>query len=73
MVRRIILTFLARFQNIENPQAPSSRPTPLGFQNKRYAHLPPPPPPPMGLELDKVVSALSTLTSIIQNMNTKVQ
>ena len=58
---------------MDNLQTQTSRPTPHGFQNQRYAQRPPPPPPSISLELDKVVSALSTLTSVVQNVNIRVQ
>ena len=60
-----------RSQNAENPQVQSSRPTPPGFQNRRYAlfsHQ-----APFGSSnVDKVIFAHGTLTFIVQKADSKV-
>ena len=68
--------FSWRSQNVENPQAQSYRPIPPGFQNQRIAspssHQTPQAPSGSS-EIDKIISALGTLTSVVQNVDSKVQ
>jgi len=67
------LNFLWRSQNVEKPHAQSSRPTLPSFQNQRYAPPSSHPAPSGSSKIHKVISALGTLTSIVQNVDSKVQ
>jgi len=65
--------FLWRSQNVENPQAQSYRPTPPDFQNQRHAPPSSHQAPSGSSDIDKVLYALDTLTSVVQNMDARVQ
>jgi len=73
MVGGIILIFHGGLKNVENPQTQSSRPTPPGFQNQRYAPPSSHQAPPGSSDIDKVISALGTLTSVVRNVDSTVQ
>ena len=68
MVRWIILAF-KEVSKCWEPQAHSSRPIPLGFQNQRYT-LPASHKAPSGsFSIDKVIFALGIMTFIVQNID----
>ena len=57
--------FSWRSQNVDNPQAQSYRPIPPGFQNQIYAPPSSHQAPSRSSDIDKVLSSLDTLTSVV--------
>jgi len=71
--RRNHPNFSWKSENVENPQAQSSILTPPCFRNQRYAPPTSHQAPSGSSDIDKLISALGTLTFVIQNADSKVQ